>query len=309
MFEKDKMAAELNKFLSQQNVKSKSDMEKALQLFMTQYNAKIAAPGAKDAEPEDVYDYLELAGKATNSKDRQKCLRQALKLDPDNLDAARMLIKEKYTTLPAVLEKMEELRQKADAKMEEDGTFEEDTGHFWGVSETRPYMRLIYEIMQIYIALGSMRRAAAIGERILELNRNDNMGARSDLLCIYALLEEKTKAEKVMKRFKGTTEGYVLLPLCVLYYKLGDLKKAQDTLERIADVNPDTEKVMAAMDAEGPWRNLEKLLAHPSPYGIRANSAEELADVIYNNHYLFGDIPTFYGWALDILAKSKRKKK
>ena len=56
--------------------------------------------------------------------------------------------------------------------------FERDAGHFWGLLETRPYMRARAGLAECLWAAGE--RAAAIGHYrdMLRLNPNDNQGLR-----------------------------------------------------------------------------------------------------------------------------------
>lgn len=71
--------------------------------------------------------------------------------------------------------------------------FEESKGHFWGLLETRPYMRARQGLAMCLWDIGE--RAEAIGnyEQLLEFNPNDNQGIR-DLLA-ESLLEEDRDEE------------------------------------------------------------------------------------------------------------------
>ena len=57
-------------------------------------------------------------------------------------------------------------------------TFERDVGHFWGLLETRPYMRARAGLADALRALGEREAAIAHYRDMLRLNPNDNQGIR-----------------------------------------------------------------------------------------------------------------------------------
>lgn len=52
--------------------------------------------------------------------------------------------------------------------------FEEDVGHFWGITETRGYMRARAGLAQCLWELGEHQAAIAHYKELLRLNPNDN---------------------------------------------------------------------------------------------------------------------------------------
>ena len=66
-------------------------------------------------------------------------------------------------------------------------TFKEDVGSFWGILETRPYMRARAGLAQALWTLGSRDEAIAHYRDMLRLNPGDNQGIRYILAA--ALLE------------------------------------------------------------------------------------------------------------------------
>ena len=67
--------------------------------------------------------------------------------------------------------------------------FEEEAGNFWGILETRPYMRARFGLAQLLRAGGERARAIAIMQDLLRLNPGDNQGVRHELAV--CLLEEE----------------------------------------------------------------------------------------------------------------------
>jgi len=69
-----------------------------------------------------------------------------------------------------------------------DRMFAEEAGHFWGILETRPYMRARFGLAQLLRLGGERARAIAIMHNLLRLNPGDNQGVRHELAV--CLLEE-----------------------------------------------------------------------------------------------------------------------
>ena len=64
-------------------------------------------------------------------------LSKALELEPDNLDAARMLAEVNAKNPEDLLEALSSLIEKGNSSMEKEGYFQDCMGDFWGVLETR----------------------------------------------------------------------------------------------------------------------------------------------------------------------------
>src|SRR3954452_16249063 len=110
---------------------------------------------------------------------RIKAARKALDLSPDCADAYVVLAEEARSRKDAL-----ELFEKGVAAGERalgPEAFQEDVGHFWGVLETRPYMRAREGRASTLWTMG--RRDEAIGhlQDMLRLNPNDNQGVRYTL--------------------------------------------------------------------------------------------------------------------------------
>ena len=81
--------------------------------------------------------------------------------------------------------------------------FEEYAGHFWGVLETRPYMRARAGLAQVLWMMDKRQEAIEHLKELLQLNPNDNQGLRYVLLG-YLL---KVGADKAIKDLLDQYEG------------------------------------------------------------------------------------------------------
>ena len=71
--------------------------------------------------------------------------------------------------------------------------FETEAGHFWGLVETRPYMRARMALADALTSEGELDEAVSHYRELLRLNPGDNQGARYDLLGL--LIEQGSDAD------------------------------------------------------------------------------------------------------------------
>ena len=299
--ETEKAMRDLTKYIDDNRSENatKAEIEKLVQQFMEQQEIL----DEFDDEPESADDYLDLAEEAGSKKKRLEYLTKALELEPDHLDAAVMMAKEKSKDANEYLEALAALIKKGDKLMTEEGCFQNSMGEFWLVLETRPYMRLRAEYLNTLIDCRMMRAAAAEGRRMLELCENDNLGVRFQLMHIYALLEEEEAAEKLFERYSGNDETLMLLPLAVLYYKLNKPDKSVEYLNRLAESNKDTKKFFTAIKNE----KLEEYTESMNPYGYRPFTMDEFIMAITENGFLYLSASEFLFWADTKLKKTTGK--
>jgi tetratricopeptide (TPR) repeat protein len=80
--------------------------------------------------------------------------------------------------------------------------FKQNRGCFWGILETRPYMRARAFLADLLAASGRVSEAAEHLEAMLRLNPNDNQGLRYVLLGHYLELDHLDAAAGLLERFE-----------------------------------------------------------------------------------------------------------
>ena len=90
--------------------------------------------------------------------------------------------------------------------------FREDRGSFWGILETRPYMRARAGLASTLWRLGQRREAIEHYQDMLRLNPNDNQGIR--YLLLPTLIEQKRieEAENLWREYED--DGMACWPYC-----------------------------------------------------------------------------------------------
>jgi tetratricopeptide (TPR) repeat protein len=73
-------------------------------------------------------------------------------------------------------------------------------GHFWGILESRPYMRALHGLGLTAWKQGRLQEAADLFLQMLKLNPNDNQGARYLLGTVYHQMGDFEKAAKWYQR-------------------------------------------------------------------------------------------------------------
>lgn len=272
---------------------SDNDLKDMLNSFMLQHQPWGNDITEDNAETSD--DFLELAESATSRKAALKYAKKAVELDPNNLDAAVMVAEITASSGEKLLDKYKALIEKSEEKLKADGYFDDGSiGEFWLIFETRPYMRLLDKYSDSLVNCGKMRLAIAEYEKMLRLCTNDNLGARYRLMHLYVFLEDEQSAMKLFKEYPDEESTQFLLPLSILYYKLGSLREANSYLKRLCAVNKDTVKFLSGL-ANG---DLEKYLKKMQlSFGYRPFTMEEFLVETEENVFLFENVSAYFEWA------------
>ena len=302
--ESEKLFKELNKYLEDKDCQSEEEMNALIEQFIQQHNANLTFKETTPENAETADDYLELAESAKTKKKKLEFAQKALESDADCLDAEVMILELTSKETDVLIEDYQKLSEKAKQRMSEQGLFDDDSiGDFWGILETRPYMRLLYKLVTALKECGMYRKASEICQEMLRLCSNDNLGIRYTLMHLYAHLEDEAGANILREQFADDNSSQMLLPLSVLYYKTGDADKALDYLKQLRKLNKDTYKFFKA----GVKDQLEDLMLNMNHYSYRPNTADELVVAFSNNPYLYVSTPGYIEWALRKLKPSGKK--
>ena len=146
-------------------------------------------------------DIMYDAWEVSDPKRRIAMARSALEISPDCADAYVLLAEETASSLPEALHLY---RQGVEAGERALGrkAFEEDVGHFWGILETRPYMRARAGLAECLWAAGKPEEAIEYYKEMLRLNPNDNQGIRDLLLPRLIVSGRDKEAEALFREYE-----------------------------------------------------------------------------------------------------------
>ncbi len=206
-----------------------------IQTFLNQQvnQQSVKKPLSNKEKAQDlIYDAYDSTGKK-----RIELAKKALKLYPNIPDAYNILAELELNPL-----KEEQLLLKAIEVGEKElgkDFIKENKGYFWGIVSTRPYMRAKFNYADFLHENERFEEAIRQYEDLLELNPNDNQGARYELFIVYVESGLFKKAEALLKKYNETTtaNGAYNLVLIELLQN-GVTNKAKQLLKKAKQQNP-----------------------------------------------------------------------
>jgi tetratricopeptide (TPR) repeat protein len=195
-----------------------------------------AEADAKDEAQQIAFDAMD----APTEAQARRLAKRALKLDPDCVDALIVIVDLDAHTERERLEGLQRAVAAGERSLG-DKFIRENTGHFWMLIETRPYMRALEVLAQAYRVHGM--RADAIGnyEKMLRLNPNDNQGVREPLLGLYLEYGDLKSAARLLKQYEEDGSAGLAWGRVLERFLAGDPEGAAAALKGARRANPHVE--------------------------------------------------------------------
>src|SRR5262249_38122431 len=116
--------------------------------------------------------------------------------------------------------------------------FEEDVGHFWGIIETRPYMRAREGLAMCLWQLGEHQQAIEHYTDMLRLNPGDNQGIRYVLANCLLRQGDDAALGKLLDQYKDDAMAEWMYTRALLAFRReGAGKKADAALKKAMKQN------------------------------------------------------------------------
>lgn len=168
----DQHLAQIGRLLEGQDFATIEEANVFLKQALVGNSPPILAPRTPLEEAQElVYQALEATGPR-----RIRLARQALARSPDCADAYVLLAE--ATNDPQQAKRFYEQGMEAGMRALGPEPFAEDVGHFWGIVETRGYMRARQGLAEVLWVLGEREAAIGHAQELLRLNPMDNQGTR-----------------------------------------------------------------------------------------------------------------------------------
>jgi tetratricopeptide (TPR) repeat protein len=175
-----------------------------LDALLASLHGPSATDGLSDAEADARDQAQQLAFDAMEARTEAeacKLAKRALAKDPDCVDALVVLAGIESDSPRKMIEGLQNAvaagERSLGAKF-----IRENKGHFWGLIETRPYMRALEQLASLMRAEGFKLDAIKHYEKILALNPNDNQGVRDPLIGLYLAAGDLEAAGKLLKEYE-----------------------------------------------------------------------------------------------------------
>ncbi len=288
--------ADLTRLINEQNFKDESEINAFMKGFMAS-GGKIpeAAPKDKTQYAQDIiYD----AWDEENPIERERLAKEALKADPDCADAYLILAEKETRPSKALI-----LLEKAVAAGERQigaEEFKKAKGHFWGVIETRPYMRARAELADCLYSINREEEAIEHCRAMLDLNPHDNQGMRYVLLEYLGELGMFDEMEAVLrdKRYpEDSASEWLYAKVLISFRKHGE---CQATIEALEDALEANEHVPYALTEE----DLVSCPESDIP-GVEMGGLEEAYIYADNFHTAWSLVPGALEWIQKYARKIK----
>ena len=284
----------LQDFLKNNNVENIDEANEKLQEFIKMYNN--GEIEYENTPLDDAYEILEEAQNARNEKEAIKLAKKAYEKSPECFDAILFQcdLEENGIKRMKLLEGGLEVEK--NRLIKEKYFDKENIGHFYGIFETRPYIRGLVVKAEYLLEEGKLRQAESICKEVLRLNENDNMGVRYLLMAIFATLEEENDMLKLYKKYPEE-DLEMLFPLFALYYKIGNDKKALEYLNRVNKCNSNFVKFF-----NGTIKESGKV----KPGYYSRGDSSEIFMYLERYGYLLITMPRLHEYVIENLMKNKK---
>jgi tetratricopeptide (TPR) repeat protein len=227
--------AALENLLQSQQFDSIDDANEFIQKLLTEGGGRI--PRKMPETP--LEKAQDLAYQAQETPDIKKAIRlakQALKHSKDCADAYIILGDLETESLSEALSYYEQAVAAGERAIGKD-RFEEARGHFWGIIETRPYMRARFHLANALWDLGQPDAAIDHYREMIELNPEDNQGIRFVLLHALMQLCRNPEAEELLDQFDDGMANWFYNRALLTFRKHGRSAEANEALEEAFEQN------------------------------------------------------------------------
>jgi len=180
-----------------------------------------------------IYDAWQKPG-----REKVKLARQALEVCPDCADAYVILAEEAADSPVKALALYREGVEAGERALDP-SYFEEDVGHFWGIFETRPYMRARLGLAIVLWKLGQHQEAVSHLREMLRLNPGDNQGIRYILAARLLMMNRDEELGELLDSYSDEpTACWSYTRALLSFRREGDTGTSRRLLEEALDCNP-----------------------------------------------------------------------
>lgn len=222
---------------------------------------------------------------------RVQLAQKALEVSPDCADAYVLLAEEEAETPAEACEYFEKGMQAGIRALGESYFTNEYEGKFWGLLETRGYMRARAGLAECLEYLDRSNEAIMHYEALLQLNPSDNQGIRYQLMGLLLRQNMNIQAGKLLEDYKDdSTAVWAYTRALLAFRRLGPSIQADAALRRALRVNPHV----------SPYLNGSKPLPEELPETMGFGDENEAIDYAAEYFGNWWSTPGAVGWLKDI---------
>lgn len=194
--------------------------------------------GSGDSAVDKAQQLMYQAWDETNPAKRINLAHKALSVSRDCADAYVLLAEEEADTAQRAL-KYYQQGVEAGKRALGEKYFKENVGYFWGLLETRPFMRALEGTANLWWNLNRRAEATKTYDEMLRLNPNDNQGVRYSLLNLLLESDRIEDVKKLLKKYKGDYSAVWTYTQALIEFRAsGASDKANRLLKEALKQNP-----------------------------------------------------------------------
>ena len=177
---------------------------------------------------------------------RVQLAKQALAEDPTHVEANILLAE----STRAVDRRIELFRSaKEIGKTQLGPMLEEEVGHFWGITDTRPFMRACHGLATAFHEAGQTNEAIEQYREMLRLNLNDNQGVRYEVIPLLLAHNREAEAIQLLDQYREETAFWHYMKSLVEFRRDSLSAKSNKAMRSAFSAN---EHVVAQMQSNTP---------------------------------------------------------
>ena len=171
----------------------------------------------------------------TDERKRVQFAKDALAICPDCADAYVMLAEHARSRKEA--RHLYEQGMAAGERALGQEAFQRDVGHFWGVLETRPYMRARLGLAHTLWSAGRREESVQHLQDMLRLNPGDNQGVRYTLASFLLFLDRDDDLIRLLKQYDEPSATWDYTKALLAFRQHGDTPEARKLLTQARKTN------------------------------------------------------------------------
>ena len=169
--------------------------------MMAQMTGGLGAAPTGDRKLQKAQELMYQAWEETNPVKRLSLAHKALTISPNCADAYVLLAEEQADTVARAHEFYQKGVEAGERALGSE-YFKHEVGHFWGLLETRPYMRARQGLADCLWKLNRREDAIAHYRDLLRLNPSDNQGIRYLLVTLFLEMDRDDDLINLLKQYK-----------------------------------------------------------------------------------------------------------
>lgn len=236
-FDMERMNREISRLLDAAGIEDPQEAQKFIQENIVGKDLDQLFSRTPPSDSDKAQELAYQAMDADSPKEALRLARKALKLDPKCLDAQLILVMLDDRQEKDPIEGIKNILEQARKDFGE-AFFKEHRGYFWGVVETRPYMRAMQMLANLLNEFGEVGEEIEVLEEMISLNTHDNQGVRYVLIGRYLEIGALSRARNLFDQYPDDMGwGVFAWALPLERYLSKDLKGAEKAFKKAMKAN------------------------------------------------------------------------